>query len=823
MVSDSKILTVSYGTFSCTLEGFDDPFSTMRGIAEYFRDLAADDRYFGAEPPTPDANMLHSIAEKEIQRRVEAKVQGNGVVLRQMDDGTTAPASDGIAQPASVSDTVAASPKAKKAKRKKVKKAGKPGNTRALQRKAAAKAKAAPVVEMPLAAIADADDTAADDTDLAQTASVETQTDSVVTDETLDAPAPAIDRLEEAHKPASIADKLERIRAAVAQRGTSAYAEDQHATDSFGDSQDDTIAEDTSANLVSNTVAEAVTSEDTEKTEEDAKLAAQAKAAQDRVAAKRARRMRLKAAAEAKAAAAAQAADVEQAQITEDTEVAEDTSSTDASADETSVDSILSALGDTPPNDDASNEDPQDTPQIDPEVAQHEAQADEPDTDADQALHDMDPTLAADIAEATRAPEVAAPEATEQPDPLRRVRARVIKMRRSDVDLLPDQAEPNLSETETEAETESTDVNAESLSTKVDLDPQADETIAPAEEDDLAKLLRKELGTSSLDDDAEDELMRELAEVTSSTDTQSEVAADILSDESDDADAELDDVEAEVGVAQPAANVEPENEFRLDRDHTDEDDDDDDDETRNMFGTSDDSVSRLLDTAEREMGDGENVRRRNAIQHLKAAVAATRAEQAEQPDTTDAKDAAQADPYREDLARVVRPRRPTEALVQGVRRLAPLMLVSEQRIDTPQDLPLGANISPVRPRRVSSAALAVKEDEQFAPELDEATATPMMNEAAGTFADYAETVGAEGLNDLLEAAAAYSSFVEGRETVTRPQIMRLANQAMPEDFPLEERLRSFGQLLRQGKIRKIKRGHFVIADGTRFKPEAAAS
>ena len=147
--------------------------------------------------------------------------------------------------------------------------------------------------------------------------------------------------------------------------------------------------------------------------------------------------------------------------------------------------------------------------------------------------------------------------------------------------------------------------------------------------------------------------------------------------------------------------------------------------------------------------------------------------------------------------------------------MPPLVLVSEQRIDRPTG---GGDASMVRPRRVMASALVDEDDLDDEDDLElSAEDQDSIMADSKSFAEFAERIGADSLADLLEAAAAYAATVEGRPSFSRPQIMKRVQGFGPEDqFSREEGLRSFGMLLRQGKIQKVRRGQFAIAKTSRF-------
>ena len=225
----------------------------------------------------------------------------------------------------------------------------------------------------------------------------------------------------------------------------------------------------------------------------------------------------------------------------------------------------------------------------------------------------------------------------------------------------------------------------------------------------------------------------------------------------------------------------------------------------NQVAGTDDDLSRLMAKADSEMDEPEGSRRRRAIAHLRAAVKATKAEKEAGRDLSP-RDHSEA--YRDDLASVVRAvpgsAGDTDAHPREARKsTAPLKLVAEQRVDTPAPEPTPAAPevaqepaetaettdtdttprAPVRPRRVSADRIDRDEAARAAAPVGSSKAVQ------GGFRDYAESVGATRLPEVLEAAAAYITFVEGHERFSRPMLMRMARDANEDDFSREIGLR----------------------------------
>ena len=133
----------------------------------------------------------------------------------------------------------------------------------------------------------------------------------------------------------------------------------------------------------------------------------------------------------------------------------------------------------------------------------------------------------------------------------------------------------------------------------------------------------------------------------------------------------------------------------------------------------------------------------------------------------------------------------------------------------------------VRPRRVTSGSLAVKavaspsEAEETSlssvPDLDNVF-TEMSSQ---TFEEFAESMNATSMTDLIEAAGAYCTVVLGRPQFTRPllfqQITRLPDHS---ELSREDGLRGFGRLLRDGRIQKTTSGRYALTETSPILTEA---
>jgi hypothetical protein len=247
----------------------------------------------------------------------------------------------------------------------------------------------------------------------------------------------------------------------------------------------------------------------------------------------------------------------------------------------------------------------------------------------------------------------------------------------------------------------------------------------------------------------------------------------------------------------------------------------DDDAPENAFDAAepqvdDAALDRLMSESDVQMKEPEGSRRRDAIAQLKAAVAAKEAaRQVGEPEDDD-QDVENA--FRNDLSVAVRPEgadpsgsgaRPRPVVRSNTRterpRPAPLKLVAAQRIDLDDANNERSPAAPVVPRRVA----ARKEDNNA--------------QASGSFAEFAENMGATELPDLLEAAAAYTAFVEGADEFSRPQLLRRVRTVASGEFNREDGLRSFANLLREGRFTKVRNGRFQVADDSRYNPERRAS
>jgi len=742
----------------------------MKAIAEYFRDLAADDRYFGAEPPTPDPEMLAQLASRSAARRVEAHRSETGIVLRQDATLPSADADDALGDEDDAEEVVD-QPEADAADNVVAEDDAAEDTLENVVAESDEDEVEAPVAEEPVAeepAKDPVEEVAEEDVQVAD-AIAEVEADDEPEEivekapkaRTLQAKAistsvaapraapkartithtatrPSMPAARPSSDLSSVAAKLQRIRDVVTKNKEveADFSEDQHADESASDTDDEVLSNLSDVDNTPMNIADQAVAQDVEDDQDDAD--------------------------DAMSQLGDQLNDAE-----DDVAVSDNWMSADEEYEGEDDIDLSAALAIANAPEDEQSDDEEDA------VAEEDNRAEDSGDYEDEAEDDVAVEAFAEDEDDADAP---APVAEAPAKPVRPV-ARVLKVKRRDFEAAVDDGD--------------------------------------LEEDDQPQTPARAYGDSTLTPEDEAELQNELKALENEIAGRPAVEAPQVEETyaEDEAQVEEDEPTAEDDIAE-----------------WEEDDlaDDDEEETAaapvnprsRLMDRSEGDMDRILKETNNQLGDSDGTRRRSAIAHLRAAVAATKAEKqagVEAEDDSHEK----ADAYRDDLAQVVRPRRPAPRGDAPARRAedrpAPLKLVAAQRVDLPEPKSDG----PVTPRRVRVADLAAREEQVSERDMDhDAEAHARASAAnAASFTEFAERVGAYELPDILEAAASYLSFVEGREEFTRPQLMGKARQALMDEFSREDGLRHFGRLLREGKLRKIAAGQFTVSDRINFRPE----
>ncbi len=745
MVTSSKILTVTYGTFSCTLEGFDDPFTTLQMVAEYFRKLAAEDRYFGGVPQVPDAEALKRIAEQNNPHGIRAEIAENSIILHQSDTAASAAMMDddsdgvGVGVGGDADDgldevNVAASTPESDAVTELPNEEDEPSDQAIAATSDEAVDDAVPIVATEEAAIEDAapedaapEDIAPEDVDLSD-AIVETP----VTFFTSRRPArPAEASAEPAEDTSFQASDPVNVAAAVAAASSPSLR--QPAILKTGQK----TVEETLAAIRQNVeqAENGIVDDSAEKAELGNEYASEPDIESD---------------AELTTEADAQTVPVEpeQAEPSDETSPEEAVDFSQPLVLDANVAVAVSAPDSTP-------DEIEDEVEIEPEIEAADApdaQASEP-TPTDILREAM---INESAPQPDSSPEIAALDTAEADEPA----AAATQISVPQIEL------PVASEPTSEAD-------------EADEEPPAASSLSAAEEDELSR----DLAAALVDE----------ADATDATRAEEEDETDAAAEEKDD--------DAEARHQQAMALL-----------HSEE-------------AADDRALDRLLAATRTKMDRPEQVRRMNALDQLKAAVAATEAEhQLSGTDEEEEEDTTDLDAYRDDLRRAqgqaffgarTTPAEPVQP---------PLILVSEQRIDDPDTADT--------PREVAETdgnlALKPEFDTDIDPDRDDRRAEPdESGEIQGipadaftdatSFSDFAERIGAFDLTDLLEAAAAYTSIIESKPRFSRAQVMsKIAKLNHGDAFSKEAGLRAFGTLLREGKILRVQDGQFGISKASRF-------